>query len=61
MLASEFIVASVGMDRFLDVFNQLSTGKPFSEAFAGATGLSLEEFYTKFDSMRAQIGFFPVR
>ena len=61
MLASEFIVASVGMDRFLDVFNQLGTGKPFNEAFATATGLSLEEFYTKFDSMRSQIGFFPVR
>jgi hypothetical protein len=61
MLASEFIVASVGMEKFLDVFTQLSTGKPFSEAFSSATGLNLEDFYSKFDSMRTQIGFYPVK
>ncbi len=61
MLASEFIVASVGMERFLDVFSKLSSGMPFNEAFTAATGLGLEEFYSKFDSMRSQIGFFPVK
>ena len=61
MLATEFIVASIGMENFLDIFRVLSTGKSFGEAFATSTGLGLEDFYFKFDSMRSQIGFFPVK
>lgn len=61
MLATEFIVASIGMDKFLNIFKQLGTGKSFGEAFVTSTELSLEDFYSKFDSMRSEIGFFPVK
>ena len=60
-LACEYIVASVGMENFLNIFKQLGSGKTFDESFVASTGLSLMEFYSKFDSMRPQIGFFPVK
>jgi hypothetical protein len=60
-LACEYIVASVGLENFLYIFKQLGSGKSFDESFVASTGLNLVEFYSKFDSMRTQIGFFPVK
>jgi hypothetical protein len=60
MLACEYIVASVGMNRFLEIFREIGLGKSFPSAFNFATGVSLDEFYLKFDLIRSQIGFFPV-
>jgi hypothetical protein len=60
-LACEYIVASTGMESLLNIFKQLGIGKSFEESFVTSTGLTLEEFYSKFDSMRTQIGFFPVK
>ena len=60
MLACEYIVASIGMDKFLQIFRELGLGKSFPNAFASSTGISLEDFYSKFDLIRPQIGFFPV-
>ena len=60
MLACEYIVASIGMDKFLQIFRDLGLGKSFPNAFASSTGISLEDFYSKFDLIRPQIGFFPV-
>ncbi|CAB4670611.1 MAG: hypothetical protein F2653_01760 [Actinobacteria bacterium] len=59
-LASELIVASVGVDKFLDVYRNLGLGQTFDVAFKNAIGLEVEDFYNKFDSMRTKIGFFPV-
>ena len=59
-LACELIVASVGVEKFLDIYRNLGLGQTFEVAFKNATGLELENFYTKFDSMRTSIGFFPV-
>ena len=59
-LACELIVASVGIERFLDVYRNLGLGQTFEIAFKNATGLEVDNFYTTFDLMRKKIGFFPV-
>ena len=61
MLACEYIVASAGMDGFLDIYKQVGAGKTFADAFISATGISLEKFYATFDSIRPQIGFYPTK
>lgn len=48
-LASEYIVASVGMERFLQVFSNFGNGLDFPTSFERAIGISLEHFYEKFD------------
>lgn len=48
-LASEYIVASVGFERFLQIYWNVGDGMDFPSAFEKATGISLEVFYEKFD------------
>lgn len=48
--ASEYIVASKGMDRFLQIYLNVGKGQDFPTAFEGAVGISLENFYIKFDN-----------
>ena len=44
-LATDYLIANVGMDSFLNIWEELNTGKTFKNAFASAIGISLEEFY----------------
>jgi len=60
MLACELIVASVGMENFLEIYRGMGQGLTFNQSFLKATNVELNDFYTKFDSMRVKIGFFPV-
>lgn len=55
--ASEFLAANVGMEKFLDIYAQLGTGKGFAEAFKAATGVELEDFYSMFEEVRGTLGF----
>lgn len=48
-VASEYIVASVGMERFLQIFFNVGEGLDFPRAFEKATGVTLDFFYEKFD------------
>lgn len=48
-MASEYIVASVGIERFLQIFFNVGEGSDFPIAFERATGVSLDFFYEKFD------------
>ena len=48
-VASEYIVASVGMERFLQIFFNVGEGLDFPSAFEKATGVTLDFFYEKFD------------
>lgn len=59
-LACELIIASIGVDRFLSIYRNLGLGQSFEAAFKNSTGLDIQDFYVKFDSMRKDIGFFPV-
>lgn len=48
-LASEYIVASVGVDKFLQIFFEVGEGLDFPSAFEKSVGISLQSFYEKFD------------
>lgn len=47
--ACEYIVASKGMDAFLQIYINIGEGKNFPAAFESALGISLDSFYEKFD------------
>ncbi len=48
-LAGEYIVASKGMDKFLEIYLNVGKGQDFPTAFNNALGITLERFYDKFD------------
>ncbi len=48
-LAGEYIVASKGMDKYLEIYWNVGKGQGFNSAFENALGISLENFYQKFD------------
>ena len=52
MAASEYLVASVGLEPTLGIWFELARGKTFRSAFGDATGISLESFYEKFEKVR---------
>ena len=49
-LASEYIVASKGMGKFLEIYSNVGLGQDFPSAFESALGISLNSFYEKFDA-----------
>jgi hypothetical protein len=55
-VACEFIVASVGMDAFLNIVKYTSELNSFDAGFKKATGIELSEFYKLFDSGRLNWG-----
>lgn len=55
--ASEFLVANVGMEKFIDIYARLGNSKGFAEAFKDATGVSLADFYSMFEEVRGTLGF----
>ena len=54
-VASEYIVASVGMERFLQIFFNVGDGLNFPSAFEKAVGISLDAFYEKFDKNKSNM------
>jgi hypothetical protein len=55
-LASEFIVASVGFEKFLQIFTSFKQTNDFDESFKLAIGISKEDFYEKFEKARINLG-----
>ena len=51
-LATEYLVASAGFESLMNIFKLSKTEKTFSSAFKKAVGISLDEFYLKFESSR---------
>ena len=49
-LASEYIVASKGYEKFLSIYSNVGQGQDFPTAFENALGISLEKFYEKFNN-----------
>lgn len=49
-LASEYIVASKGYENFLNIYANVGQGQDFPTAFETALGISLENFYEKFNN-----------
>ena len=50
--AAEYLVASVGMKRVMDVYGKVGSGQSFAAAFQDSIGMSVDEFYTLFESVR---------
>ncbi len=50
--ATEYIVASVGFEKYLQIYRNVGQGQSFPDAFASAVGISLADFYEKFDRLQ---------
>lgn len=60
MLASEFLIASAGLQAFFDFYSNLPKARSFDEAFQLSFGIPINEFYSAFDAARLNLGFYPV-
>ena len=50
--AAEYLVALVGMQEVMDVYVKIGAGQTFATAFQDSIGISVDEFYTLFESVR---------
>jgi hypothetical protein len=55
-LASELIVASVGFQKFLDIWIKFRETQDFEKSFHQSVGISLDDFYQKFEKARKNLG-----
>jgi hypothetical protein len=55
-IATEFLVANIGMDRFMDIYGNLGKNMKFADAFKSSTGVDLSDFYVMFEEIRADLG-----
>lgn len=55
MHATEYIVASVGFERYLQIYRNVGQGQTFPDAFENAVGISLNNFYDKFHLVQSNI------
>jgi hypothetical protein len=55
-IATEFLVANVGMEKFMDIYINLGKKKLFADSFKAATGVDLVDFYTMFEEARTTLG-----
>jgi hypothetical protein len=51
--ATEYLIASAGFESLINIFKYSKTEKTFPSAFKKAVGISLEEFYSKFELSRS--------
>lgn len=51
--ASEYLVASIGVDRAFDIYRKVGLGKTFAAAFEESAGIPLTAFYEKFEASRS--------
>jgi len=55
-IATEFLVANVGMEKFMEVYKNLGKKQKFADSFETATGVELTDFYTMFEEVRSDLG-----
>ena len=55
-IATELLVANVGIEKFMEVYKNLGKKKKFADAFKTATGVELTDFYTMFEEARPDLG-----
>lgn len=56
-IATELLVANVGMQKFMDIYTQIKLQKNnFYDAFFYATGVRLDDFYSMFEEVRGTLG-----
>lgn len=56
--ASEYLIASIGFEKFLDIWKFTKSEESFKNGFKKAVGITVEDFYLKFEAARGsmQIG-----
>jgi len=59
-LATEYLVASVGFQKTLDIWLDFKSTKSFEKSFENAIGISKDAFYSKFEKARVNLGLPPV-
>ena len=59
-VAIEYIVASIGFQKMLDIWIDYAVTRNFETSFEKVMGISKEAFYTKFDQVRTKVGLPPV-
>ncbi len=55
-IATEFLVANVGMEKCMDIYTNLGKKKSFADSFKIATGVELTDFYAMFEEVRPVLG-----
>ena len=55
-VATEYIVASIGFQKMLDIWIDFGATKNFELSFEKVTGISKSAFYEKFDLIRTKVG-----
>lgn len=55
-VATEFIVASIGFQKMIDIWIDYGTTRNFEKSFENITGISKLAFYEKFDQLRTRVG-----
>ena len=53
--ASEYLIASVGFEKFLNIWKFTKSESSFTEGFKKATGITIEDFYSKFETARSSM------
>jgi hypothetical protein len=59
-VATEFIVASIGFQKLLDILIDYATTRNFEKSFESVTGISKSTFYEKFELVRTKVGLPPI-
>jgi hypothetical protein len=59
--ATEYLVANVGVEPLIHILEQAHSLGSFAAGFEKTVGISLNEFYSKFDSIRVKVGLPAVR
>lgn len=55
-VATEFIVASIGFQKMIDIWIDYGATRNFEKSFKNITGISKLAFYEKFDQLRTRVG-----
>jgi hypothetical protein len=58
-VATEYIVASIGFQKILDIFKDYSLTNNFETSFKNITGIDKKDFYEKFENVREKMGMPP--
>jgi hypothetical protein len=58
-VATEYIVASIGFQKILDILKDYSLTNNFDTSFKNITGIDKKDFYEKFEQVREKMGMPP--
>lgn len=50
--AAEYLIASIGVERALGIYRKVGQGQFFADAFKESAGISIEDFYSRFEAAR---------